>query len=329
MSGLTELEPGILIGPKETTIEKIKKVGILTVEDLAIQTPSQLAERSGIGKDTAENAIRKALDHISRGYITGKQLHSELAERTRLTTGSTELDTLLGGGIESETTTEIIGEKGTGKTQICHTLAVLAQLSLEEGGLAGKVAWIDTEDTFRPDRIEQIATALSLDVDAILNGILRWKAITTLDQKRAVEALAKLCHTTDIKLVIVDSMMAHLRSEYLGRGTLAERQHLLNDMLHKLSGLSQTWKLTTVYTNQVMDNPAIMYGNPIKPVGGHIMGHAATTRVFLRKTVKRGKATYIAKLVKSPYLPDGEALFVVDKYGVRDTEKNRKGQEDV
>lgn len=324
MSALTELEPGILIGPKATTIEKIKKAGIFTVEDLATQTPSQLAERADIGKDTAENAIRRALERISQGYITGKQLHDELMNRTRLTTGSTELDKLLGGGIESETTTEIIGEKGSGKTQICHTLAVLAQLPIEEGGLFGEVAWIDTEDTFRSDRITQIANALNLGTDKILSGIYRWKAITTLHQKLAVEALAELCHKKNIKLVIVDSMMSHLRSEYLGRATLQERQMRLNEMLHKLSNLSQTWKLTTVYTNQVMDNPAIMYGNPIRAVGGHIMGHAATTRVFLRKTTQRGKAIYIAKLVKSPYLPDGEAPFVVDKYGVRDTEGNRE-----
>jgi len=324
MNSLTNLEPGVLTGPTAPTIEKIKKAGILTVEDLAIQTPSQLAERASMGKDTAEKAIRKALDHVSRGYVTGKQLHDELGLRTRLTTGSTVLDNLLGGGIESETTTEIIAEKGSGKTQMCHTLAVLAQLPIEEGGLNGEVAWIDTEDTFRPDRITQIANTLSLNADKILSGIYKWKAITTLHQKLAIEALAELCHNKNIKLVIVDSMMSHLRSEYIGRGTLSERQGILNDMLHKLSNLSQTWKLTSVYTNQVMDNPAIMYGNPIKAAGGHIMGHAATTRVFLRKSSRGGKVTYIAKLTKSPYLPDGEAPFVVDEYGVRDTPGNRE-----
>ena len=171
MNSLTNLEPGVLTGPTAPTIEKIKKAGILTVEDLAIQTPSQLAERASMGKDTAEKAIRKALDHVSRGYVTGKQLHDELGLRTRLTTGSTVLDNLLGGGIESETTTEIIAEKGSGKTQMCHTLAVLAQLPIEEGGLNGEVAWIDTEDTFRPDRITKIANTLSLNSDKILSGI--------------------------------------------------------------------------------------------------------------------------------------------------------------
>lgn len=321
MSTLTQLEPGILAGVTAPTIEKIKKAGICTVEDLATQTPSQLAERGSMGKDTAEKAIRKALERISEGYITGIQLHEKLMSRTRLTTGSTELDKLLGGGIESETTTEIIGPNGSGKTQICHTLAVLAQLPEEEGGLDGEVAWVDTEDTFRPDRISQIATSLSLNVSEILGRIHRWKALTTLDQKLAIEALAELCNKQNIKLIIVDSMMSHLRSEYIGRGTLSERQGILNDMLHKLSTLSQTWKLTTVYTNQVMDNPAIMYGNPERATGGHIMGHAATTRLHIRKS---SRGACIAKLVKSPYLPDGEAPFVIDEYGIRDIERFRE-----
>jgi DNA repair protein RadA len=327
VSDLTELEVGILKGVQSTTIEKIRKSGIHTVEDLATQTPPHLSERASIGKDTAENAIGRALDRVSRGYVTGKQLHDELMTRTRLTTGSSELDTLLGGGIESETTTEVIGEKGSGKTQICHTLAVLAQLPIAEGGLNGEVAWIDTEDTFRADRIMQIAGSLGLNPTETLAKIHTWKALTSHHQRLGVEALAGLCHIFDIKLVIVDSMMAHLRSEYLGRGTLAERQHILNDILHKLSNVSQTWELTAVYTNQVMDDPGKMYGNPTKAVGGHIMGHAATTRVFLRKTKRDGKPVHIAKLMKSPYLPDGEAPFVVDEYGVRDTEKVRKERE--
>ena len=321
---LTELEPGVLKGVQTPTIEKILAAGIHTVADLANLIPSELAERGGMGKDTAENAIRKALEYVRLGYVTGKQLHDELKKRTRLTTGSLALDELLGGGIESETTTEIIGKNGAGKTQICHTLAVLAQLPIEEGGLAGKVAWIDTEDTFRPDRIEQIATSLSLDVDEILNGILRRKAITTLDQMMAVEELSELFRTSNIKLVIVDSMMSHLRSEYIGRGTLSERQGILNRILHKLSKLSQTWKLTTVYTNQVMDNPGIMYGNPERAVGGHIMGHAATTRFHIKKS---SAGACIATMVKSPSLADGQAPFIIDEYGIRDTAAERKRRE--
>ena len=312
---MIELEEGALKGVTKPTIEKLLKAGIRTVEGLARQTPKALAERAGIGKDTAEKAIKKALVMISRGYIDGKQLHDEMMKRTRLSTGSTVLNELLGGGIESETTTEISGKEGSGKTQLCHILAVLAQQPIEEGGLDGEVAWIDTEDTFRPDRIIEICGARELDGDAVLAHIHRGKAVTSLDQRDLVEKLEALCHEKNIKLIIVDSMMAHLRAEYVGRAMLSERQTLLNDILQKLAKICQSYGITAVYTNQVMDNPAIMYGNPEKAVGGHIMGHAATTRIHIRKGRQNLR---IAVLMKSPYLPDGEAPFVITDGGIED-----------
>jgi DNA repair protein RadA len=215
MSDRIELEPGILTGVTAPTIEKIKKGGVHTVEELATQTTKQLSESAGIGKDTAENAINKALNMVGRGYITGKQLYDELQHRTRLSTGSAELDELLGGGIESETTTEISGKEGSGKTQICHMLAVQAQRPLEAGGLGAEVAWIDTEDTFRPDRIKEIAESLEMEPMTVLSHINRWKAANTPDQLDAVEKLSALCNEKPVGLVIVDSMMGHLRSEYI------------------------------------------------------------------------------------------------------------------
>jgi len=311
------LEPGVIKGVTEPTIKKIIAAGVRSVEDLASQTTKQLSERAGIGKDTAENAISKALSMVGRGYITGKQLFDELQGRTRLSTGSTELDTLLGGGIESETTTEFAGKEGSGKTQICHMLAVMAQRSIEEGGLGSEVAWIDTEDTFRADRIVEIATVLEMEPMTVLSHIHRWKAANTPDQTKAVEMLGTLCHERNVKLIIVDSMMGHLRAEFLGRGMLSERQNVLGDILQKIAKICRTYQVTAVYTNQVMDNPAVLYGNPEKAVGGHIMGHAATTRVHLR----RGKGPLrIASLKKSPYLPDGEARFKVTEGGIEDVE---------
>ncbi len=317
MSDRIDLEPGVLKGVTAPTIEKIKKAGIHSVEDLASQTTKGLSERAGIGKDTAQGAINKALLFVGRGYITGKQLYDELQHRTRLSTGAEELDKLLGGGIESETTTEISGKEGSGKTQICHRLAVQAQRSIEDGGLGSEVAWIDTEDTFRPDRIMEIAISLDMEPMTVLSHIHRWKAANTPDQQKAVEMLGTLCHEKNVKLIIVDSMMAHLRGEFLGRGMLAERQNVLGGILQKLAKICRTYQVTAVYTNQVMDNPAIMYGNPEKAIGGHIMGHAATTRIHLR----RGKGELrIASLKKSPYLPDGEARFKVTERGVEDVE---------
>ena len=315
MSEQITLEAGTLKGVTEPTIKKIVDAGVSTVGALARQIPNDLAERAGIGKDTAEKAISKALELIDVGFIDGLTLYEQRKDRTLLTTGSKALDELLGGGIQSTTTTEFSGREGSGKTQICHTLAVLAQQPVDDGGLDGDVVWIDTEGTFMPERIMQIAEARGYDPDITLSRIQHGQAHTSIHQRALIEQLDGICHSRNIKLIIVDSMMAHLRAEYLGRGTLAERQNVLNDMLQKLAKTCQTYKITAIYTNQVMDNPAIMYGNPEKAVGGHIMGHAATTRIQIRKG-KDNKRVF--KLDKSPYLPEGEAVIVITEKGIED-----------
>jgi len=317
MTTLTELDDIVLKPIKATTIEKIRKAGIITVEDLATQMPKRLAERAGIGGDTAENAIDKALTHARKGLISGADLLLEQSKRTRLSTGSSEFDTLLGGGILSETILEIIGEKGTGKTQICFMLAIMAQLSIEAGGLDGEVIWIDTEGTFFASRIIEICEALGLNSEKVLSKIWVGSAVTTQDQKRLVEEASSTCHEKNIKLIIVDSMMGHLRSEYIGRGMLSARQDELKLILHKLKHTCWIHKITGVYTNQVQDDPGKMYGNPMKPIGGHVMGHSPTYRVQLR----RGKGELrIVSLKKSADLPDGEARFKVTEKGIEDVE---------
>ena len=330
MTKLIELDAVVLKPIKATTIEKIRKSGILTVQDLAIQMPKKLAETAGMGVDTATNAIDKALSLSRRGLISGADLHKEQLKRTRLSTGSTEFDELLTtkkewdetprGGILSETVLEIIGEKGTGKTQICFMLAIRAQLPIEEGGLDGEVIWIDTEGTFFASRIIEICEALGLDSEKILSKIWVGSAVTTQDQRRLVDEASSVCHEKNIKLIIIDSMMGHLRSEYIGRGMLSARQDELKLILHKLKHTCWIHKITGVYTNQVQDDPGKMYGDPMKPIGGHVMGHSPTYRVQLR----RGKGELrIASMKKSADLPDRERRFKVTEKGIEDVEEQK------
>uniref|UniRef100_A0A6M3X667 Putative DNA repair and recombination protein n=1 Tax=viral metagenome TaxID=1070528 RepID=A0A6M3X667_9ZZZZ len=330
MSEQIEIVDGIIPNTKWTTMQKIVKSGINTVGDLARQTPSQLSEQSGVGQDTCEKYIATALEMISEGVITGEQLWDRLKNRHKLTTGSKAVDEILRsdddrergkpGGVEEQTTTEVGGEKGVGKTQLMHVLAVNAQLPYEEGGLGGKVVWIDTENTFRPDRIIQICKARGLDGLEMLRGILYEEVYHSKHQLEIISKLPKLCQEYDIKLIIVDSMIAHLRSEYTGRGMLAERQQLLSDILQRLGKISQNHHLTVIYTNQVMDKPT-PYGDPTEAVGGNIMGHASTLRLF----IKRGRqGSRVMKVTKSPYLPENEATFLVTEAGIEDTEENIK-----
>jgi len=323
MTDPIQLEPGIIEGLTKPTIEKLRSAGIPTLQALAAQTPKDLAEKSGLGEETAQKAIRKAVQMVSEGFITGDVLKEKRNERTRLKTGCVALDNLLGGGVESQTTLEIAGAGGQGKTQIVHTLAVLAQLPIEQGGLNGEVAIIDTEDTWSIKRIEQIATARGLDAEKIIKGIHWARALNTEHQKYLIEQLFDLCSKAPIKLIIVDSMMAHLRSEYIGRGELSDRQGELGSMLQTLLKVAISTNTTVIYTNQVMNRP-IAYGDPEVSTGGHIMAHAGLTRIHLRKGRKEIK---IAKLVDSSYLPPGEAMFIITDKGIDDVIIEKKGEE--
>ena len=191
----------------------------------------------------------------------------------KCSTGSKNLDKLLGGGIETQAVTEFIGEFGAGKTQICLMLSVMVQLPSEKGGLNGNVVYIDTEGTFIPERVFEMAKALWLDPHKTLGNVFLARAYNSSHQCLLIEHLSKFCPENNVKLVVVDSMIGHFRGEYIGRETLSERQQALNNQLHKLLRLTEAFNLPVVVTNQVQANPAQFFGDPNKPTGGNIMAH--------------------------------------------------------
>src|SRR5512137_2167790 len=207
----------------------------------------------------------------------------------------------MGGGMETQAIIEMYGEFGSGKSQIVHQMAVNVQLPEDQGGLNGSAIYIDTENTFRPERIEQMVNGLGLDNAPDLQEFLN-----NIHIARA--------HTSDHQMLIIDSLTAHFRAEYAGRGTLAARQQKLNRHMHELFKLIVEHNAVGLVTNQVMSNPAVFFGDPTKPIGGNIVGHTATFRLYLRKS-KGGKR--IARLVDSPNLPEGEAPFIVEEAGLK------------
>jgi DNA repair protein RadA len=243
----------------------------------------------------------------------------------RLTSGSRAIDEILGGGLESQTITEIYGEYGSGKSQLCHQMCVNVQLPVERGGLNGSALYIDTENTFRTERIVQMSKFLGLNPEEIIRNIVFAEAYTSDHQMFLLENADKVVKENNIRLIIVDSLTAHFRSEYLGREMLAERQQKLNKHMHRLIRLARAFNAVAVVTNQVMAKPDVFFGDAVHPVGGHIVAHTSHTRVFLRKS-SRGP-TRIARLVSSPYLPEGERVFKVTENGVEDiTEEDQQGR---
>ena len=233
----------------------------------------------------------------------------------KLSSGSAAIDELMGGGFETQAICEVFGEFGSGKTQIGHQLAVNCLLPKEQGGLDGEVFYIDTEDTFRPERIAQMARGVGLDPDLALERIHVARAYNSAHQMLLVDEVQRASKSIDVKLIIVDSLIAHFRAEFLGRGMLADRQQKLNRHLKELKKLADVNNALVLVTNQVMSKPDAMWGDPTKPVGGHVVGHASTFRIYLKKS-KAGSR--IARLIDSPNLPEGEAKFFVTAEGLRD-----------
>jgi len=304
--------PGV--GP--TTAEKLREAGYTDLIELAVASPKDLAEVAGIGEGVAQKIILAARKYANvGGFETGDVIYERRKKVTRLTTGSPEFDKLLGGGLETQAITEFFGEFGSGKTQIVHQLAVNVQLPPEKGGLDGHAIYIDTENTFRPERIKQMAEAVGLDPVEVLKKIHVARAYNSNHQILLVDKAMELAKEYPIRLLIVDSLTAHFRAEYVGRGSLAERQQLLNKHMHDLLRFADVHNAVVAVTNQVAANPGMMFGDPTQPIGGHIVGHTATYRIYLRKS--RGNKR-IARLIDSPALPDGEVVIKIVEEGIRD-----------
>ena len=306
-----------LPGVGAATAEKLKDAGYSNLMALAVATPGELVESAGVGEAVCRKIINAARNNLDMGFTSGDELLAKRGLVIRISTGSNAFNELVGGGFESGSITECYGAFGSGKTALAHQLAVNG-LDLDENGDPQKYSiWIDTENTFRPERIKEICDNRDLDYTKILKNIKVVRAFNSDHQMMCAEKIEDLV-TKDglnINLVIVDSLMAHFRSEFIGRGTLSERQQKLNKHMHALMKVADVHNLCVYITNQVMSKPDVFFGDPTAAIGGHIVGHNSATRLYLRRGKK---GTRVAKLVDSPHLPDGECCFVINAKGICD-----------
>jgi DNA repair protein RadA len=305
-----------LTGVGPAVAEKFREAGYSTLEEIGTQSPGQLSHATGIGQESCAKYIKEAGKNAKIGsFLTGVELLEKRATVGKLTTSSSTFDELLGGGVETQSITEFYGQYGSGKTQFMLQLAVNAQLPVEQGGLGGEVAIIDTENTFRPERIISMAKALELDPDEVLSKIHVGRAYNSHQQMLMVEKVKEIAKERPIKVLAVDSLTGAFRAEYIGRGTLAERQGKINAHMSALARFGDLHNAAVVVTNQVSSNPAAFFGDPTKPIGGNIVGHTSKFRIYLRKG-KAGKR--VCRLVDSPHLPENEALISITEDGIRD-----------
>ncbi len=318
------LDVSSLKGVGDVTAKKLREAGINTIQDLMLYSPIYISELTGIPVERAEKLVLQAYERLKDlglappDFASASDIMERRKARKYITTGSHNLDELLKGGIATQAVTEFYGEFGSGKTQICHTLAVNVQLPEEQGGLGKGAIYIDTENTFSPDRITEIAYHRGLDPNEVLKRIIVGTPYNTVILLNMVKKLPELIKKYDVGFIAIDSAVGPFRAEYLGRGRLSERQQLLNRFMHDLVRIAEVYDVAVVITNQVQERPDVIFGDPTKPIGGHVVAHAVTYRIYLKKS-KRPNLR-IASIIDSPEHPPGEAVFAITEKGVTDPE---------
>jgi len=309
------------IGP--ATEKRLKEAGFRSIRDLLVRGPVDVAEVTGMEMDDSVEICNRArlileeLGIIDKSFVTATSLFSK--RRDRISTGSKSFDDLLAGGMETKAVTEVYGEFGTGKTQLCHTLCMMVQQSKLAGGLDAKALYIDTENTFRPERIVSIAEARGFDPHKSLENVIVAKAYNSAHQELIIEEAGAVIEDNNVRLLIVDSAVAHYRAEFLGRATLSERQQRLNKFMHILVRIADTYEAAVLVTNQIQASPDAYFGDTVRPTGGNVVAHTSTYRIYLKRSGKNR----IARMVDSPYHAEREIMFTLTDRGISDVNEGR------
>ena len=306
-------------GVSAQDVEKLKLAGYHTVNAVAFATKRKLIEVKGISEMKATKIQSEATKLVPMGFSTASQQLRIRQDLIHVSTGSRDLDELLGGGLETGSITELYGEFRTGKTQLCHTLCVTCQLPVSQGGGEGKAMYIDTEGCFRPERLQQVAERFGLNPEDVTDNVAVARAQNSEHQMELLVQASAMMADSRYALIVVDSATALFRTDFTGRGELAERQQLLAQFMRQLQRIANEYGVAVVITNQVVSSPdaGVFSGDGVKPIGGNIMAHASTTRLRLRKG--RGD-TRICRVVDSPTLPESDASFAITSAGVADAE---------
>ncbi|CAK5280511.1 unnamed protein product [Mycena citricolor] len=307
-------------GINANDIKKLMEAGLHTIEAVAFTPRKHLVAIKGISEQKADKILAEASKIVPMGFQTATEVHAHRSELVHITTGSKQLDALLGGGIETGAITELFGEFRTGKSQLCHTLAVTCQLPVSMGGGEGKCLYIDTEGTFRPVRLLAVAERYGLNGEEVLDNVAYARAYNADHQNTLLASASALMAESRFCLMIVDSCTALYRTDFNGRGELSSRQNHLGKFLHTLQRLADEFGIAVVVTNQVMSTPDAQpgAGNEKKPIGGNIMAHASTTRLQLKKGRGNNRT---CKIYDSPCLPEMETTFAILGSGIGDPEE--------
>lgn len=318
----TELPLSKVYGIEESAEYKLRESGIKSAFELASSLPDEIMQLVGIDMNSAAMLISKARICLAKkgiileDFVKASQIAKRKNDVITCSTGSRALDRLLGGGIETKAVTEFFGSFGSGKSQVCHTLSVLCNLEYEKGGMNGGAIYIDTEGTFRAQRLAEIARARGIDEEFVLDRVLFSRAYDVQHLMSIVKEMGEQIRKNSVRLIVIDSVINLFRSEYIGRETLAERQQKLNALMHRLHNVAEVYNVAIIITNQLQSVPNMLFGDPNRPAGGHVLAHSSTYRIYLKKAGE----DRVAAIVDSPSHPYSEARFAITSAGICDVE---------
>ena len=284
--------------------EGLRRLGFRSQASLSMADSRELSELSGLPLSEVEWLIEGA-----RSSLPGGRLRLEPAGGRRLSTGCKALDDMLGGGVETGAITELVGEFGTGKTQLCHQLCVTVQLSEDLGGLSAKAAYLDSEGTFAPERVVQMARRWGLDPSEALRGVYYARLRSVAEQVASLLELRRLVEEGVI-LAVVDSIAAHFRGP-AGPDALT-RAHELAVYLSSLRELAEEQGVAVVVTDRVSAAPGLA---ELRPSADPIAAMFVDYRVSLHKVRENVRR---AQLEFAPWPARRSALFAITEDGVVD-----------
>ena len=318
-----DLELGVdqLKGVGSVTQKKLETFGVTSLIDLCIRGAQEIKEITGVAKPTCDSWVFESQKLLEDNGIIRKSDMStnELWEYQKaypvISTKCDEVDNLISGGVRPEATYEVYGEFGAGKTQFCNSLTVE---TVHDGN---NVIWIDCEDTFKPNRIAEMLKAREYaeddeEVGKYLNQITYLYCPNTEQLMGTINGLSKILDDKKPKLVVLDGAIGQFREEYLGRGTLAERQMQIARLMSHIKNISFYFRCAVVFTNQVQSDPSMMFGDPIKPIGGNVVAHASTYRLYFKKSGKKR----LARMIDSPEHAMADAEYILDAKGMSNVE---------
>ena len=318
-----DLELGVdqLKGVGSVTQKKLETFGVTSLIDLCIRGAQEIKEITGVAKPTCDSWVfqsQKLLEDnglIRKSDMSTNELWEYQKAYPVISTKCDEVDNLISGGVRPEATYEVYGEFGAGKTQFCNSLTVE---TIHDGN---NVIWIDCEDTFKPNRIAEMLKAREYaeddeEVSGFLNQITYLYCPNTEQLMGTINGLSRILDDKKPKLVILDGAIGQFREEYLGRGTLAERQMQIARLMSHIKNISFYFRCAVVFTNQVQSDPSMMFGDPIKPIGGNVVAHASTYRLYFKKSGKKR----LARMIDSPEHAMADAEYILDAKGMSNVE---------